>query len=90
MDFQRRHGTKIEDEKKYLYALARAAGAGKLIFPGGYLPPWERAEKARQEAAREEKEKEEKEKIAKEIRENPLTAEQRRKMVLENAPGLIQ
>jgi hypothetical protein len=67
----------------------------KMAKSGMDMPPAviraEQAEEARAEnAAREKKEKADAEKIAREIRENPLTPEDRKKIIMENAPKLLE
>ena len=90
MDFQVRTGTKIEKNKKvYLISLVRAIRKGTLSIPEGYLPPWERAEKARQEAELQKKEKSNYDKIKNEIETERLSPVELENLKAKNAPALL-
>ena len=68
----------------------RAMAQGGMDKPPAVIRAEQEAEERRKKEAREKKEKEEAEKIRQEIENNPLTPEERKKIIEENAPGLLE
>ena len=89
LDFQVRAGSNIKNYRKYLIAMIMAIRKGTLCIPNGYLPPWERAERARQEEAELKKEKAAQEQTAREVATERLSPEELWRLKEKNAPVLI-